>query len=170
MHRYSVEFLDALPAEIEAKVEHGHESHETLHGVVCDYRKFLLAIQNGAGATVGVLSACSAYAEIYVDDIWIDSGHRSLGLGKRLREALEERFEDKGYNNINLVTNDFQAVGFYEKCGYEIEFVRTNKHHPKLSETFFIKYFDAESQTRGIGQAAQRSRRTDLAHQKAGLS
>ena len=42
-------------------------------------------------------------------------------------------------DNINLETNAFQAVGFYKKCGFEVEFVRHNKTNPKLTKTFFIK-------------------------------
>lgn len=29
----------------------------------------------------------------------------------------------------------------YEKCGFELEFVRKNKSNPKLTKYFFIKYF-----------------------------
>lgn len=33
----------------------------------------------------------------------------------------------KEYNNINLTTYEFQAPKFYEKCGFEIEFIRKDK-------------------------------------------
>jgi len=56
-----------------------------------------------------------------------------------LRE-IEDRFTNKGYNNINLITNQFQAAEFYKKCGFEVEFIRENKENPKLTKTFFIKY------------------------------
>lgn len=49
-------------------------------------------------------------------------------------------FTGSGYNNINLVTNAFQAPDFYKSWGYEIEFIRVNQANPKLTKTFFIKY------------------------------
>ena len=33
----------------------------------------------------------------------------------------------------------FQAPGFYERCSFELEFVRENKSDPRLSKYFYIK-------------------------------
>jgi ribosomal protein S18 acetylase RimI-like enzyme len=55
---------------------------------------------------------------------------------------VEDDFRGKGYENINLSTYRFQAPGFYQKCGFKIEFVRENKEDPRLSKYFFVKYFD----------------------------
>ena len=146
----SIEFLDGLPKDIDGKLRQGHERYEANHGIVCDYKTFSMVLRDAGGETIGVLSAYTAFAEIYIDDIWVDANHRNRGLGRKLLEALEDRYKDAGYNNINLVTSQFQAVGFYQKCGYDIEFVRTNEHHPELTKTFFIKFFDGQPQTRGI--------------------
>ncbi len=150
MADHSIEFLDHLPADIDGKVQRGHVNDEAGHGIVCDYKPFSLVIRSAAGDAIGVLSAYTAFAEIYVDDIWVDPGHRKIGLGRKLLAALESRYQDAGYNNINLVTSQFQAVGFYEKCGYDVEFVRTNEQHPKLTKTFFVKFFGREPQTKGL--------------------
>jgi len=55
---------------------------------------------------------------------------------------LENHFKGKGLNNINLITCACQAPDFYKKCGFKVEFVRENIKNPKLTMTFFIKYFD----------------------------
>ena len=70
--------------------------------------------------------------------------------GKILLQNLEERFKNKGFNNINLVTSAFQAPDFYRKCGYTEEFVRVNKVNPKFTKYFFIKYFEDDNQYQGI--------------------
>jgi len=150
MSRYSIEFLDTLPMDTNREIARQHEAYEAHQGVVCDYTPFSMIIRNDAGETVGALSAYSAYAEIYVDDVWVDARHRNLGFGRKLLHALEDHYTGKGYNNINLVTNSFQAACFYEKCGFEVEFIRENKHHPKLSKIFFVKYFDGGGQCRGV--------------------
>ena len=154
MSDHTIEFLDALPVETERKIANQHEAYETGRGVECRYTPFSLILRDAAGEIVGALSAYSAYAEVYVDDVWIDAGSRNRGLGRKLLRALEERYAGKGFNNINLVTNRFQAAGFYEKCGFEIEFVRENKHNPKLSKIFFIKYLEGEDQFRGVLDSA----------------
>ena len=150
MHRSRVEFVERLPDDIQTMVKKGQEDYETSHGVVCDYRNFWLLVRDANEEVIGFLAYYTAYAEVYVDDLWVAENHRRAGIGRILLRTLEERLKESGYNNVNLVTNGFQAVEFYKNCGYEVEFVRVNAHHPKLTKTFFIKYFESKHQTRGI--------------------
>lgn len=53
---------------------------------------------------------------------------------------FEKWNKGKEYNNINLTTYEFQAPKFYEKCGFEIEFIRKDRENPKLSKYFLVKY------------------------------
>ena len=150
VHRSRVEFVEHLSDEIQTMVRKGQEDYETSHGVVCDYRNFWLLVRDANEKVIGYLAYYTAYAEVYVDDLWVAGNHRCAGLGRTLLSTLEKRVQGSGYNNINLVTNGFQAVEFYKKCGYEVEFVRVNEHHPKLTKTFFVKYFESKKQTRGV--------------------
>lgn len=95
-------------------------------------------------------NAFTAFAEIYIDDMWVDSQHRRKGYGRQLLVELENHFKGKGFNNINLVTNAFNAPEFYKKCRFTLEFIRENVKNPKLTKYFFIKYFDDDVQTQGI--------------------
>ena len=80
----------------------------------------------------------------------VHRNHRQKGYGKKLLRFLEDKFENEGYNNINLSTSEFQAPTFYEKCGYKLEFVRKNKINPKLTKYFFVKFFDNPNQYMGV--------------------
>ncbi len=146
-----IELIDALPDNIEQQMREDLIKYETSHRVDVNYKPFNLVLFEG-DKTIGVLSAYTAFAEIYIDDLWVDSAYRNKGYGRKLLQALESRFEDKGFNNINLVTSAFQAPEFYKKCGYEIEFVRKNIQNPKLTKTGFIKYFKNKNQTQGVLQ------------------
>ncbi len=42
---------------------------------------------------------------------------------------------------MNTCTNEFQAPCFYEKCGFELEFIRKNEDNPRLNKYYFIKHF-----------------------------
>ena len=150
MHPHEVTRIDQLPDEIATLVETGHAISEISHSVHCDYKPFSLVLHDEAGAVAGVLSAYTAYAEIYVNGLWVEEKARGKGYGGALLEALEARFSGDGYKNINLVTSAFQAVAFYKKCGFEVEFVRVNKANPKQIRTFFIKFFKEAGQHRGI--------------------
>lgn len=147
---YNIEFVDKLSSVEEDKMTKDLIAYESAHEIDVNYKKFSVVLRDGNGNVFAVLNAFTAFAEIYVDDIWVDTAHRGKGFGKKLLQELESHFKGKGFNNINLVTSAFQAPGFYEKCGFQAEFVRVNKKNPKLTKTFFIKFFDDATQTQGI--------------------
>lgn len=153
MSDYLIEQVATLSPNIQELVEQGHARYEASHGIACNYQKFSLIIKNNKKQVLGVLTAYTAFAEIYLEDIWVDEKHRNRGLGRKLIEKRESLFAGKGYNNINLVTSQFQAAEFYTKCGFEIEFVRINKHNPQLTKIFFIKYCDEKKQIQGLLKA-----------------
>lgn len=121
------------------------DEYEKRHGIDLDYREFFLVMADASGQSLGVLHGYTAYEEIYIDDLWVDSRYRRSGLGRQLMQALENSYEGKGFNNINLVTSAFQAPAFYEKCGFELEFKRVNTSNPRLTKFFFVKYFSQAS-------------------------
>ena len=150
MSNYKIEFTDTLSDEIEEKMRQDLVAYEGSHGIDVNYKKFALILRDESGNVLGVLNAFTAFSEIYVDDMWVDSAYRGKGYGRKLLQELESHFEGKGFNNINLVTSAFSAPGFYKKCGFTVEFIRKNKVNPKLTKTFFIKYFKNTRQTQGI--------------------
>lgn len=149
MNGYSIEYLDSLPENIDKFVHNGHINDEKKNGIVCNYKPFYFVIKNNS-EIIAALTAYTAFSEIYIDDLWVSPNHRKLGIGRKLLLEVERSFSGKGYNNINLVTSQFQAPEFYKKCGYLVEFVRKNKINPKLSKIFYIKFFNEEEQTQGI--------------------
>ena len=149
MKNYKIDFVDNLPQNIEEKMRRDLVEYESSHGIDVNYKTFALVLTDDSGNAFGVLNAFTAFSEVYVDDMWVDKSCRGKGYGRKLLQALENHFEGQGFNNINLVTNAFNAPEFYRKCGFTVEFVRENKIHPKLTKTFFIKYFKNEKQKQG---------------------
>lgn len=137
-----IKFENQLPKIVEEKMKKDLIQYEKSHGIDINYKKFCLLLSIENDEVIGVLNGYTAFSEIYIDDLWINTNQRKKGYGKKLIQELENHFKEKGYNNINLVTNQFQAPEFYKKCGFEIEFIRNNKKNPKLTKIFFIKYFD----------------------------
>lgn len=150
MNNHHIELVDSLPDKIEKEMREDLIAYESKLGIDVNYKKFSLILKDPLGEVLGVINAFTAFSEIYIDDMWVHSAHRGKGYGRKLLESLEKHFENKGFNNINLVTSAFSAPGFYKKCGFTAEFVRVNKVNPKLTKTFFIKYFSNENQTQGI--------------------
>lgn len=150
MKDYKIEFVEQLSADVEEKMREDLVEYESNHGIDVNYKKFAIILTDESGDAIGVVNAFTAFSEVYVDDMWVHSSYRGKGHGRKLLQALEDHFEEKGFNNINLVTNAFNAPDFYKKCGFTQEFIRVNKVNPNLTKTFFIKHFKNASQTQGI--------------------
>ena len=113
--------------------------YDAENGVEYNFNKFSFVAKDD-DKLVGFITGFSYYSEVTINNVVVRKEYRGKGIGIKLIRKVEKYFEGKGFNNINLVTNDFQAPKFYEKCGFELEFVRKNKSNPKLTKYFFVKY------------------------------
>jgi ribosomal protein S18 acetylase RimI-like enzyme len=134
-----VEYIDEVTNELEKTIEIGHEQYEEEHGISAHCKKFSVALRDKNQNIIGGLIGYTVYEEIYIDDLWVDKAMRGQGYGKQLIEIVERKFANQGYDNINLVTNEFQSPLFYKKLGFEIEFMRPSSTTPKLNKYYLIK-------------------------------
>ena len=126
---------------IETFIETEQVEYEAKHGIECNYTPFCFTAKID-DTIVGAITGATFFAEIYIDELVVAEAHRGHGIGTGLIHAVLEHYKDDRFNNINCCTNEFQAPGFYEKCGFELEFVRKNPVNPKLTKYFYIKYLD----------------------------
>ncbi len=144
MNNFKISLVKQLSEETEAEMTQGVKEHALSHGINIDWTPFALELFNEKNEIIGVLEAFSSYSSIYINELWVDKAYRGKGYGKQLIAELERLYKNKGFNNINTVTCAFQAPNFYKKCGFTAEFVRENIQNPKLSMTFFVKFFEDE--------------------------
>lgn len=126
--------------KIENFIEEEHQKYEAKNGVVCNYTPFSF-IAKEENEIVGAIAGATFFSEVYIDELVVKEEQRGKDIGTYLINAVEEYYKDSGLNNMNTCTNEFQAPKFYEKCGFELEFVRKNKDNPKLNKYFYVKYF-----------------------------
>ena len=126
--------------EIENFIEEEHQKYEAKNGVVCNYTPFcFIAKENDE--LMGAIAGATFFSEVYIDELVVREDQRGKDIGTKLINAVEEYYKDSGFNNMNTCTNEFQAPKFYEKYGFELEFVRKNKDNPKLNKYYYVKYF-----------------------------
>jgi GNAT superfamily N-acetyltransferase len=64
-----------------------------------------------------------------VDTMWVSERLRGQGIGRALLDAVEAEARSRGCRWSKLNTFDFQAPGFYERCGYT-EYGREDDYPP----------------------------------------
>lgn len=86
---------------------------------------FAISVQDEAGHIVGGAKGQTYYGCLYVDILWISKEHRHHGLGTLLMQKAESLGKAKDCTFATVNTMDWEALGFYQKQGYQIEFVRS---------------------------------------------
>ncbi len=135
-----IEHIENPNEEFYRILEEEFEKFAIRNDVICNYMPINFVAKDGE-KIIGVLSGHSYYKEIHISSLIILEEYRNKHIGSKLIEEVERYYKDKGFENINLTTYVFQALEFYKKGGFQIEYVREDKENPKLTKYFLIKYF-----------------------------
>ena len=110
------------------------------NGIVCNYKSFAFVAKEES-KIIGIITGNSYYKEVHISDLIVLEQYRNKHIGSKLMETVENYYKNKGYENINLTTYGFQALEFYKKCGFKVEFIRKSKGNSKLNKYYLVKYF-----------------------------
>ena len=66
----------------------------------------------------GVLACGVLWNVLHIQTVWVREDCRRTGIASALLREVEEEAKQQGCGIAQLDTYDFQAKGFYEKCGY----------------------------------------------------
>jgi GNAT superfamily N-acetyltransferase len=84
-------------------------------------QKYLFAtVRDSEGEVVGGLLAVTYLGWLHVQAVWLQESLRGLDYGTMLMQMAEEEALRRGCKNAFVETLSFQALPFYEKCGYKI--------------------------------------------------
>ena len=136
----SIEYKDKLDEDDYNFIGLEFEKYAEKNGIKCDYKSFLFTAKE-EDRTIGMQAGNTYYKEVHIGDIIVIEEYRNKHIGSKLIAQVEEFYRNKGFDNINLTTYGFQALDFYKKCGYELEFTRENKDNPKLNKHYLVKFF-----------------------------
>ena len=135
----NIEYKENLNEEFYNIIDTEFNKYATKNSVTCNYKPFNF-IAKEDNKVLGIITGHSYYKEVHIGDLIIFEEYRNKHIGTKLVETVEKYYENKGFENINLTTYNFQAPEFYKKCGFEVEFIRESKENPKLSKYFMVKY------------------------------
>jgi ribosomal protein S18 acetylase RimI-like enzyme len=70
------------------------------------------------GTQIGAIAGHSWAGAAEIKQLWVDEGHRGLGIGRGLLEAAVVEASARGCQSIWVMSYDFQAPLFYETYGF----------------------------------------------------
>lgn len=105
-------------------------------------RTFAFFLRDKTNTIQGGCHGSMYYGCLYIDLLWIDEPFRGTQWGTRLMRSAEELGKANGCLFSTVNTMDWEALGFYQKLGYDIEYQRSGYLHD--STLYFLKKeFDA---------------------------
>ncbi len=136
----NIEYKENLDEEFYITMDKEFEKFAVKNDVICNYTPFGFVAKED-NKIVGMIAGHSYYKEVHIGQLVVLDEYRNRHIGTKLIETVEKYFRNKGFENINLTTYAFQALEFYKKYGFEVEFMRESKKNPKLNKYFLVKYF-----------------------------
>ncbi len=105
-----------------------------LGGWACHH---LAVVAKNDQVIIGGLYGTLQWDWLEIDFAWVDESRRGEGFGTKLVKAAEVAAVSKGVHNVHLRTGSWQAVGFYEKLGYNL--FGQLEDYPDGFTTYFMK-------------------------------
>jgi len=100
-------------------------------------RPFSIFIKDQNETIVGGVSGASFYGSLYVDSLWISPALRHLGWGRKLMHEAEQMGKERKARFATVHTMDWEALSFYQKLGYSVEFTREG--YDQNSKMFMLR-------------------------------
>jgi ribosomal protein S18 acetylase RimI-like enzyme len=100
-------------------------------------RPFSIWIEDQELNVLGGISGTTFYGSLYVDSLWVAASLRKQGWGTKLLMGAEKIGRERGARFATLNTMDWEALPFYEKQGYSVEFIREG--YEKDSKMFMLR-------------------------------
>jgi len=98
---------------------------------------FSISIENEEGKIVAGATGYSIFGDLFTDMLWVEKEIRDQGWGTKIMQEAEAIGKERGCTFATVNTMSWQALPFYEKLGYEIEFVREG--YAKDSKRYFFR-------------------------------
>jgi len=134
---YSVEFTDQLNPEEEMQLLEGINCYGREKKGMHSIELFGVFLKDVQGNPMGGLSGMFCYGCMHIDMLWIDRLVRGNGWGKKIVEEAERQACRRGCRFATLETMDWEALPFYQKLGFSIEFIR--KGYDNHSTMYFLR-------------------------------
>lgn len=100
-------------------------------------RPFSVFLKDSRGTVFGGASGSTCYGSLYIDMLWLKEELRGHGLGKKIMMEAERIGKERNCTFATATTMDWEAISFYQKIEYYIEFVREG--YQKNSMMYFLR-------------------------------
>jgi GNAT superfamily N-acetyltransferase len=122
---YKIVYDSAPKPEQTQKLWEGISAHAAEVRGLHPGKPFAFFIKNSLNFIKGGCSGYIFYGSLYVDLLWVEPLLRGQDYGTQLMESAEILARENGCYFMTVNTMDFEALDFYKKLGFIVEFERS---------------------------------------------
>ena len=134
---YPLTISESIPPDLEKSLFEGLNTNAKNEKGMDPVKSFSIAIKDETGKLIGGCCGVTMFGGIYTDMLWLDSSFRKQGYGKKLMLAGEKIALARECTFAMVHTMDWEALGFYQKLGYEVEHIREG--YAKNSKQYLLR-------------------------------
>lgn len=134
---YQLEHYNTIPKEYEDILYQGINTNAFEVKGHSPMSPFSIFIKDQDENVWGGVCGLHFYGSLYVDSLWVNKTLRHQGWGSKLMHEVDLLGKECGALFITLNTMDWEALPFYQKLGYSIEFTREG--YLKDSKMFMLR-------------------------------
>ncbi len=135
--RYSLEIEESIRPDDEALLFKKINEEAARSKGMNPIRTFSIFIKDADQSVWGGATGFTYYGCLYTDMLWVDDGLRNQGWGSKIMKKAETIALQRGCSFACVQTMDWEALPFYQKLGYQIEFIREG--YEKNSKLFMLR-------------------------------
>jgi GNAT superfamily N-acetyltransferase len=103
-----------------------------------DGQQFAFFVHNDQQEIVAGLSGWTWANSCEIQNLWVHPTWRGKGYGQKLLKSAESEAQEHGCKVILIISYNFQAPLFYQKCGYNVAW-QLNDFPPGYQNYFLVK-------------------------------
>ncbi|HAU1107402.1 TPA: GNAT family N-acetyltransferase [Legionella pneumophila] len=105
---------------------------------------FACFIRDADNSIVGGCSGGTLYGGLHIDNLWVSEKIRHQGWGAKLMQEALKYGSEKGCAFATVNTMDWEAIEFYKKLGFKLEFER---HGFQKNSVFYFLHKEFQATT-----------------------
>jgi len=112
-----------------------------------NWQPLVIFVRDDQGQIVGGLNGYTHWGWLFIQHLWVAETRRGKEYGRELMQQAEQEALKRGCRHAHLDTFSFQALGFYQKLGYQIFGVLED--YPAGHTRYFLQKRNLEVPHRG---------------------
>lgn len=131
-----IEVLSNPPQSLVDFLENKIDQFNLEHWEVKERHPLAVQLKDAQGNIIAGAAARSFGKWLLLDNLWVDDSLRGKNVGSNILHKIEEAGKSRGCETCLLDTLNFQAMPFYRKHGYEVQWVQEN--YPESGSKYFM--------------------------------